>query len=130
VASYDTPLSSRDEVAFQIWAQNQRNAAGGKAINDLPVYDVRGLYLAVGGRTLKAGQHGTDRFKKPTHPTFSNESMYHSLTTPGGRWGNENGQPTFYATPFNVNTLGGPEAYQRKFLEETGGNVKLVMPPQ
>ena len=32
------------------------------------------------------GQHLTDEFKLPHHITFSDQSMYHSDKTPGGRW--------------------------------------------
>lgn len=32
------------------------------------------------------GQHLTDEFKRPTHITFSDESIYHSPETPGGKW--------------------------------------------
>lgn len=37
------------------------------------------------GYVPEAG-HGTDKYKRPNHPTFSNESMYH------GQNGNEGGQ--------------------------------------
>lgn len=30
-----------------------------------------------------------DEYKKPNHPTFSNESKYSSIFTPGGFWVNE-----------------------------------------
>jgi hypothetical protein len=30
--------------------------------------------------------HFTDKFKKPNHPTFSDESIYSTPETPGGHW--------------------------------------------
>ena len=37
--------------------------------------------------------HFTDKYKKPSHPTFSNESVYSNKNTPGGEWvKNENGE--------------------------------------
>lgn len=34
--------------------------------------------------------HYPDTFKKPNHPTFSDESIYHSEATPGGHWSEKN----------------------------------------
>lgn len=45
--------------------------------------------------THQEGQHYTDEFKLPSHPTFSNESIYSNRQTPGGNWSrisNNNGQ--------------------------------------
>jgi len=124
---YDTRLSTKDEAAFQVWAKRQTNAAGGNVIGDLPVYDVRGLYLALGGKNVDPTKHGTDKYKKPTHPTFSDESIYHSKETPGGRWGNVGGKDVFYASPHNVKTLGVQGLQQ--FFKENEDGVQLVLPP-
>lgn len=63
---YNTPVP--DEAAFQAW----------KAINtpqDTGVdYDLRGAYLSNMQRADNG--HMGDRFKKPNHPTFSDQSQY------------------------------------------------------
>jgi hypothetical protein len=47
-------------------------------------YDLEG-YKKKYGEPPK-GQHLTDEFKRPNHITFSDESIYHSNETPGGKW--------------------------------------------
>lgn len=86
---YNTDLGDR-EPEFQQWMQRQngiRTAAEGRPRDisqDLGDYDLRGLFLEIDGADPEAG-HGTDRYKKPNHPTFSDESIYHGAPLPGGR---------------------------------------------
>jgi hypothetical protein len=48
-------------------------------------YDVNGYFLS--GQGTSPNGHMTDQFKKPNHPTFSDESIYSSLTgTKPGSW--------------------------------------------
>jgi len=49
-------------------------------------YDLRGLYNRDGPVAYATGQHMTDAFKKPNHPTFSTESKYADAQNPGGTW--------------------------------------------
>lgn len=39
-------------------------------------YDYRGFFTKYGPADIRNGQHFTDEFKLPNHPTFSNESTY------------------------------------------------------
>ncbi len=39
-------------------------------------YDYRGFFQKYGPVDIRHGQHFTDEFKLPNHPTFSNESVY------------------------------------------------------
>src|SRR6266852_2141122 len=66
---YNTVLSPTQEQAFQIWkSQNAPDDSGAD-------YDLRGAYLANMQRSADNGHMG-DQFKKPNHPTFSNQSQY------------------------------------------------------
>ena len=96
---YNTQLDPKSEQMFRNWS-----ARSGKS-KDLFDYDVRGAFKA--GELAKPGQHGTDRWKKPNHPTFSNESVYHSDKTPGGSWTSDKaGKWSFNASPLNVQMHG------------------------
>jgi hypothetical protein len=54
---------------------------------DEGTYDVRGAWVEKGqSGTLFPKGHGTDKYKKPNHPTFSNESKYATKKNPGGSW--------------------------------------------
>lgn len=67
--AYSTPLSLHDEAAYQQWKiQNAPRDSGAD-------YDLRGAYLANMQRDPDNGHMG-DRFKKPNHPTFSDQSQY------------------------------------------------------
>lgn len=39
-------------------------------------YDYRGFFAKYGPVDIRNGQHFTDEYKLPNHPTFSNESVY------------------------------------------------------
>lgn len=83
---FDTPLSHEDEVKFQTWkAQHAPNDSGED-------YDFRGAYKA--GLQPGPDQHWLDTYKKPNHPTFSDESIYSSLvgTRPGSWHGPQHDQ--------------------------------------
>lgn len=51
-------------------------------------YDLRGFYGKHPDFTAAPGQHMTDEFKRPNHPTFSDESRYYNPQTAylGGHW--------------------------------------------
>lgn len=66
---YETKLSTQEEEKFQDWKSKM-------APNDSGYdYDLRGAFKAGAGPDQQSG-HWPDTFKKPNHPTFSNQSMY------------------------------------------------------
>ena len=87
---YNTKLSPADERAFQ---QDVKKA---KREMDLIDYDLRGYWkeLKSKGQTLSSAKgHFPDKYKKPNHPTFSEESIYDGRGgMKGGKWTQENGQ--------------------------------------
>lgn len=94
-ANYNTPLSPREEAAFQAWAQQT-----GKA-RDLYDYDLRGAWKS--NTKAASSGHLPDTWKKPNHPTFSQESIYSGPYTPGGQWAEQPGNKwSFTATPQNL----------------------------
>jgi hypothetical protein len=74
---YETDLVPEDEVKFGSWKKQYAPKDSGAD------YDYRGAFRA--GEKPGPDGHWTDRFKKPNHPTFSNESQYAAAGTPG-RW--------------------------------------------
>ncbi len=76
---FETPLNAADEDSFQRW--KQQNAPNDSGVD----YDLRGAFKA--GATPDANGHWPDTFKKPNHPTFSNQSIYASAAPEkAGRW--------------------------------------------
>lgn len=102
---YTTRLSPAAEKAFQaVRAQNRPWDTGED-------YDLRGAYAA--GSDLK-DNHLTDEYKRPNHPTFSNESRY-SQEEPekAGRWQGER-----FVPPRAIQV---PERSQKPVVVPSGG---------
>lgn len=76
--NYNTPLGPNEEAAFQAYI-----AKAGKSA-DLSDYDLRGAWK----HDAKAAENGhlPDNWKKPNHPTFSDESIYSGPYATGGKW--------------------------------------------
>ncbi len=66
---YDTKLSPSDESKFQTWKSIYAPKDSGQD------YDLRGAFKAGLSPNPETG-HWPDTFKKPNHPTFSNQSIY------------------------------------------------------
>jgi len=78
---YDTPLTEKQWNDYQDWAKK----SGKNPAEEERDYDLRGFYLTH-PEPMKPGEHGKDTFKKPWHPTFSDESKYSTPENPGGKW--------------------------------------------
>lgn len=100
--AYNTPLSATEEKAFQAWVAKSGHAA------DLYNYDMRGVFKK--GVKQTDNGHYPDTYKKPNHPTFSDESIYSGPQIQGGKWlqtvppskENPEGQWQFAASPHNL----------------------------
>ena len=84
---FNTVLTPDQEKIYQQW------------VNSLPInlrgdydYDLRGAWL--NGDKPDQYHHMPDTWKKPWHPTFSNESVYSTPGAEGGRWDGEEFHPS------------------------------------
>lgn len=124
---YNTPLPPEQESAFQDWMT--KKSAGGRDISkDLYDYDMRGDWLAGAGRDERG--HGTDKFKKPNHPTFSTGSIYHGVDGhEGGVWDEKpNGAWSFAPSRTNLQHYS-PDELKNYFQKVEPGN-HLTLPAQ
>ena len=77
--TYETELSPDEEKQFQSWKDKHAPNDSGKD------YDLRGAFRA--GITPGKNGHWPDTFKKPNHPTFSDESIYaKDVPRKAGHW--------------------------------------------
>jgi len=120
-ARYNATLTPEEEAKFQAWAKDHPKQA-----RDTYDYDVRGAWKA--NLVAEPGKHGTDRFKKPNHPTFSTQSDLNGKEgLRGGVWGEDkSGQVQFTPSKLNLQ-MHSPEELARYFKEREPG-VKLVLP--
>lgn len=118
---YNTKLSAEDESKFKDWAKDHPKLA---STYD---YDARGFFKAGAGAAENG--HGSDEFKKPNHPTFSDQSKYHgSDGNEGGKWGKDGDADTFMPSPTNLKNMS-PEQLKRYFAKVEPG-AKLLLPNQ
>ena len=76
VPTFDTHLPTREEAKYQGW--KQRYAPQDSGLD----YDLRGAFKA-GLQPDATTGHWPDTFKKPNHPTFSDQSKYAPFGNPG-----------------------------------------------
>jgi hypothetical protein len=81
--SYDTKLTPQEEQQFQVWKQHYAPKDSGDD------YDLRGAFKAGLTPNSETG-HWPDTYKKPNHPTFSDESIYaKDVPEKAGHWHGE-----------------------------------------
>ena len=91
--TYNTTLNPEEEQRFEIWKQQNAPNDSGQD------YDLRGAFKA--GVVPNANRHWPDTFKKPNHPTFSDESQYAtgSDAARAGSWNGGAFEPPQQARP-------------------------------
>jgi len=122
-----TTLGPADEQAYRQWmVKNGQTRAAGQAVDDQfngLDYDYRGFYKENGPVDVAQGQHFSDKYKLPNHPTFSVESQYAvgEDAKKAGRWLGDN-----YVPP-GFEVLEAPqEALDADQLEKQGFEVYSV----
>lgn len=109
---YNTELTSEEEINYQKWLKDFSKKTGRDRSKDTFDYDLRGFFKS-GQEPGKEG-HLTDQFKKPNHPTFSNESIYSGAELPngetavGGQWNKDTFIPPLKSEqPNNISSFTG-----------------------
>jgi len=93
---------------YQDWLKYRSNLAKRDVSTDERDYDMKSYFNSLKStpNDPEAAGHLPDTFKKPNHPTFSNESIYHIPgIQEGGKWGREGEADTFTPSEHNVRNL-------------------------
>lgn len=116
---YNTKLTAAEETQYQAWLkQNGRQG-------DEYDYDMRGAWKD--GAKQGGNGHFTDKFKKPNHPTFSNESKYSGVDGyKGGQWVKSGEDWNYKPSDTNLK-MRTPEELQQYF-KKTEPKSKLILP--
>jgi hypothetical protein len=123
---YNTKLSVDEEAAYLKWAADLGAAQGRDVGRDVADYDMRGFYKS--GKAQSENGHFTDEFKKPNHPTFSDQSKYHGKDgNQGGTWEEKDGAYTF--TPGKTNLAHHTAAELADYFAAVEPGNKLIIPP-
>jgi len=125
--SFNTSLTPEQEAKFQAWAASAKEVLGRNLNQDLSTYDMRGLWKDEISQGMiegfKEGMHFIDTYKKPNHPTFSDESKYSSKEYSGGKWG----EGTFAPSKDQMKAGWDPKLAQQYF-DRIKENIKVVTP--
>ena len=125
---YNTPIPPNRQGEFDQWVANQQKLTGRNPLNDRYDYDVQGQFLAGSGTDARG--HGTDVFKKPNHPTFSDQSQYNLKDGySGGHWTEQNGNTTGYQPSDTNLQFRSPEELQKYFHDVEPGTALLPRNP-
>jgi hypothetical protein len=124
---YNTPLSDNEQTQFNSWTSRQSAATGRDVSRDKYDYDLQGWWKENPGFDLSGG-HLTDTYKKPNHPTFSDQSQYHGQDgNEGGQWiNNPDGTYAFKPGATNMQMFH-PDELNDYFSRVERGN-QLIMP--
>ena len=119
---YETKLSAKKEAEYQAWLKEQAEKKG-RSIES-PDYDMRGFFNDPKSETGENG-HYPDTYKKPNHPTFSDESKYHGVDgNEGGQWKKtDDGKWSF--KPGKTNRANGIDT-TREYLQQNDPDVTLL----
>jgi hypothetical protein len=112
---YNTELSEQEDKQFNDWVKQESLRQGRNILMDIGAYDVKGFWKSGDHNNMDGDNHGSDRWKKPNHPTFSNQSIYHGT---GGFYGGEWGEDGSYHPSRQTRELYSSEYYQQLFGNE------------
>lgn len=118
---YNTPLTPEQEAAYIDWRNELSSKKGYDASQDERDYDLRGAWQS--GAKQASNGHLPDTFKKPNHPTFSDQSQYSGPLSgmTGGSWQKSGDAWRFIASP-DLLKFRTPEQMQDYFKTREPGN--------
>jgi hypothetical protein len=121
---FDTQLSQENESRFNNWIKAESQRRGRDISRDTADYDLRGYWLNGGYKDTTGQGHMPDTYKKPNHPTFSDESIYHDgRNYVGGTW---QGDTAFVPGATNLQVYGA--AGLQKYFQQVEPGVRLILP--
>jgi hypothetical protein len=121
---YNTELTKEEQKDFDKWVAKESKQQGRDIMMDKGAYDIQGFWKSGDWKKRDADNHGTDTWKKPNHPTFSNQSKYNGAGgLYGGNWTEDAG---YQPSKQSLNNYG-PDYYNWMFGEEPNRPEHLDM---
>jgi hypothetical protein len=112
---YNTSLDEKEINEFDKWIEKESAKKGRNVLMDKGAYDIQGFWKSGDWKNVDSDGHGTDTWKKPNHPTFSNQSKYHGADGfYGGNWTEKAG----YQPSKQTLELYSPDYYEWLFKSE------------
>ena len=112
---FNTELNKEEKKEFNEWITKESKRRGRDILMDKGAYDVQGFWKSGDYKNIDEDNHGSDKWKKPNHPTFSNQSKYHGVDGfYGGNWTEEAG----YQPSKQTADMYSPDYYKWMFSRE------------
>ena len=70
---YNIELTEDEVTQFTEWVKSESARQGRDIMMDMGAYDIQGFWKSGDFKNMDEDNHGSDRWKKPNHPTFSNQ---------------------------------------------------------
>jgi len=84
---YNTALTKEEKIEYETWVASESKKQDRDIMWDLGTYDIQGFWKSGDHMRMDKDNHGSDKWKKPNHPTFSDQSNYHNINGHvGGTW--------------------------------------------
>lgn len=117
---YNTPIPEDKQKDFVQWLTNLAMKRGSDPRQDYNDYDIQGAFLD--SMSQDGRGHMGDKFKKPSHPTFSDQSQYSGVDGyNGGHWAGN----AFYPSTTNMQ-MSSPGFLQNYFSRVEPGYGLMV----
>ena len=129
-ATYNTQLSAENEQRFNNWVIAESKLRGRDISKDMENYDLKGYWLGGGYKDTTGKGHMTDTYKKPNHPTFSDQSKYNNVASPwgvpfqGGHWEEDGKSFTPSATMLKYTHQ---QDFLQRYMQEREPGVRLII---
>jgi hypothetical protein len=121
---FNTELNKEEQKEFNKWVTKESKRQGRDILMDRGAYDVQGFWKSGDYKNMDEDNHGSDKWKKPNHPTFSNQSKYHGVDGfYGGNWTKEAG----YQPSKQTADMYSPDYYKSMFGREPNRPERLDM---
>lgn len=105
VDKYNTPLSKDEFNDFYNWAIEKYGDVK-NLLYEMGTYDIQGAWKSGDVYKTDSRGHGTDKWKKPNHRTFSEESKYSTIDNKGGVWKETENGSMFYPSKSTIELYG------------------------
>jgi len=132
--NFNTNLTPSEQKKFNDWVDKASKVRGYNMHEDKLNYDLQGYWKNIGKNSPVGKGHFVDTYKKPNHPTFSNQSQYSGTPNPqggifkGGTWTQSaDGQWSYMPSP---EMLTHTESLQglRQYMKQVEPDSKLILP--
>ncbi len=125
---FNTEIPPEKFSGFVDWMTQESKRKGRDMTMDLRSYDLQGYWLNKDKypEDPKTG-HITDKYKKPNHITFSDESIYHGKDFQGGNW-KQRENKWVYTPSKTVIDFHGIDKLKNYFSQESGSELNIETP--